>query len=152
MKPTLLKPTAVAILGFLSLSAFASELPKELKERYDLENKATESRDLNGFKKMLSKDFINVGPDGKKANLKQWSADIAPLFKAKKIAVKETFPKFVKKGASYEVWYDIELRLTYMDGKSEFYKETGVDTWKKLNNEWLTVKSVVKIAKTTPLK
>ena len=148
----LLKSIAVVVLCPLSLTAFATELPKELKARYAWEKKVIEARDLNAFKMMISKDYVSIGPDGSKSTAEQMLAAVAPMFKATKISMKENFPKVVKKGANYDVSYDAELQMTYKDGKSELYKEVGIDTWKKINNEWLIVKSVVKKATTTTVK
>lgn len=152
MERSLPKLLLVGVFTLLSVSAIAVQLPKALAARYAWEKKTVETRDLAAFLRLFSKDFINVSPEGKKSSLDQFAKDIALIFKAEEIKMKETFSKVVKTATGYVVSYNVELRIAYKDGNNEIYQEVGVDTWSRVKDKWLLVKSVSKKVTITPLK
>ncbi len=134
---------ATLLLAVVATSAFAAEVPKEIKARYESLTKVLDKLDGKAFESFFSSDFVNVDPKGKESKRADFLKEIGGLFAAGKSATtKETFTSCKSDKGTFAVGCDLTMVMKTKDGGTMNVHEVCTDYWKKAKGSWVIFKTV----------
>lgn len=134
----------VLVMGFVAALVLAGDSTRaEFVRTYAQIEKMFTSRNMDAFEKLLAKDFVYVGTDHKPMNRVAFIlAECDPIRSATKVLTKVKVTSVKTVGQDVRVGYD--WRYSIFEKRSKTVgREVGTDTWRKIDGEWLTVRTDV---------
>lgn len=126
----------------LGSTVLADTVPAPIQARYTALITAAEKVDLKAYGSFFSADYVSVDPSGKSAKRAEYMAGIHELLKgAKKSTIKFHYKGAKTHNGIVEVSFDCTGNIPTASGTSTFH-EIGVDSWKKIGNVWMEIKTV----------
>ncbi len=126
----------------LGSTVLADPVPAPIQVRYTALLKAAEKVDLKSYDSFYSADYVSVDPSGKSSDRAAYMAGIRALLKgAKKSTLNIRYKGAKTHNGIVEVSFDCTGSIPTAAGTTTFH-EVGVDSWKKIGNAWMEIKTV----------
>ena len=130
------------IASCLGVSVLAEPVPAPIQTRYTSLLKAAEKADFKSYASFFAADYVSVDPSGQSSTRAEYMAGIHELLKGAKRATFKVHYKGAKThNGIVNVSFDIIGKITSAVGTTTFH-EVGVDSWKKVGNVWMEIKTV----------
>ena len=130
------------IASCLGAAVLAETVPAPIQTRYTSLLKAAEKADFKTYASFFSADYVSVDPSGKSSDLAEYMTGIHELLKgSKKSTIKIHFKGAKIHNGIVEVSFECIGSIPSAAGTTTFH-EVGVDSWKKVENAWMEIKTV----------
>lgn len=134
---------SVATFLIVAGAAIAGPVPKAIRAQYAGMVKAMRAKDSAAFKSFFAEEFVSIGPDKKSLKREEFYKLLDKMFdKASKVEANLKLISSKKRGEEVDVKVELRGTIYRTPIGTTKYHEICVDTWRKVNGKWLTVKTV----------